>query len=634
MGKILGIDLGTTFSAMAIMENGEPKIVENKEGARTTPSVIALTNNKERLVGVLARRQQITNPENTVFSIKRLLGRRFSDSKIKKYKKLLPYEIQESKDGGIEIKMGDKWHKPAEISSMILQKMKQDAEEKLGEKITDAVITCPAYFDDSQRKETKIAGEIAGLNVKMVLNEPTAAALAYGLTKKDNQQILVYDFGGGTFDVSILDVRKDPDTIEVVGVGGDTHLGGDDFDQKIMDWIIDKFRKEQGIDLGQDKLALQRIKEVAEKAKIELSTTLETEINIPFITSDASGPKHLLYKFTRAEFENLVKEYIDKSIELVKESLKGANLDKKSIEEIILVGGQTRMPAIIESVKTLFNKEPNKTINPDEVVAIGAAIQGAIMGGETKEVLLLDATPLSLGIETEGRVNTILIPKNTTYPTDKAQIFSTAADTQTSVEVHVLQGERPMSSDCKSLGRFILDGIPPAPRGIPQIEVKFDIDANGILSVSAKDKATNKSQSIRIEGGIEMSEEEIEKMKKEAELHSEEDKKKKEVIEIKNSADSLIYSCEKTLKDSGDKINPGLKKEIEDKKEELKKLKDSDNIEDIKAKTEELSGIIQKAGAELYKQTPQTEQKQEGQKQEPTDDKAKDAEEGEYEEKK
>ena len=626
--KILGIDLGTTFSAIAVMEGGEAKIVENREGNRTTPSVVALTKTNERLVGVLARRQQITNPQNTIFSTKRLIGRRFSDPQVQKDKKLLPYEIQESKDGGVEIKMGGKWYKTAEISAMILQKLKQDAEEKLGEKISEAVITCPAYFDDSQRKETKIAGEIAGLDVKMILNEPTGAALAYGLTKKRNQQILVYDFGGGTFDVSILDVRKDPDTIEVIGVGGDTHLGGDDFDQKIMGWIIDQFKKDQGIDLSKDQLALQRIKEVAEKAKIELSTTLETEINLPFITSDSSGPKHLLYKLSRAQFEELVKEFIDRSIKLVKETLKEAKIEPKDIEEIVLVGGQIRTPAIQQAVKDLFGKEPNKSINPDEVVAVGAAIQGAIMGGDAKEVLLLDATPLSLGIETLGGVNTILISKNTTYPTGKTQIFSTAADNQTSVEVHVLQGERPMAGDSKSLGRFILDGIPSTPRGIPQIEVTFDIDANGILSVSAKDKATGKSQSIRIEGSAGISKEEIEKIKKEAELHNEEDKKKKELIEARNTADALIYTSERTLKDAEDKINPDLKKEVEEQIEALKKAKESDNIEEIKNKSRELSQTIQKAGAELYKQAPKTEEK-------PTEeDKGKDTEEGEYKEKK
>ncbi len=633
MSKILGIDLGTTFSAMAVMETGEPKIIENKEGARTTPSVIALTKNQERLVGVTARRQQITNPKNTIFSTKRLIGRSFSDPQTQKDKKLLPYEIKESKDGGVEIKMGDKWHRPAEISAMILQKLKQDAEEKLGEKITDAVITCPAYFDDSQRKATRIAGEVAGLNVKRVINEPTAAALAYGLTKTKSQKILVYDFGGGTFDVSILDVRKDPDTVKVMGVGGDTHLGGEDFDQKVMDWITKEFKKNQGIDLTKDQLALQRIKEAAEKAKIELSATMETEINLPFITSDSSGPKHLYLKLTRTQLENLVKDYIDKSIDLVKEALKGANLENKDIEEIVLVGGQTRMPAIQQAVKNLLGREANKSINPDEVVALGAAIQGGVMGGEAKEVLLLDATPLSLGIETLGRVNTILIPKNTTYPTDKTQIFSTAADSQTSVEVHVLQGERPMAEDNKTLGKFILGGIPSAPRGTPQIEVIFDIDTDGILNVSAKDKASGKSQSIRIEGSIGMSKEEIEKMKKEAETNIEEDKKKKEIIEARNLADNLIYTSEKTLRDAKDKIDEGLKKEIEEKIKELEKTKNSDNIEEIKNKSSELSQIIQKAGAELYKNVQQTEEKKKSEEKKPEDDKGKDAEEGEYKEK-
>jgi len=626
MSKILGIDLGTTFSAAAVMESGLSKIVENKEGGRITPSVVALTKTGERLVGITARRQQITNPKNTIYSIKRLMGRRFSDPEVQKDKKLLPYEIREASDGGVEAKMGDKWLKPPEISAMILQKLRQDAEEKIGEKITDAVITCPAYFDDSQRKATKVAGEIAGLNVKLVINEPTAAALAYSLTKTIGQQILVYDFGGGTFDVSILDVRKDPDTVEVIGVGGDTHLGGDDFDQKIMGWIILEFKKDQGIDLSKDQLALQRIKEVAEKAKIELSTTLETEINLPFITSDSSGPKHLYLKLTRAKLENLVKDYIEKSVYLVKETLKGAKLGPKDIEEIVLVGGQTRMPAIQEAVKNLFGKEPNKSINPDEVVAIGAAIEGAIIGGEAKEVLLLDATPLSLGIETLGNVNTILISKNTIYPTAKTQIFSTAADSQTSVEIHVLQGERPMAQDNKTLGRFILDGIPPSPRGIPQIEVTFDIDSNGILNVSAKDKATGKSQSIRIEGSIGISKEEIEKMKKEAELHAEEDKKKRELIEARNISDSLIYTWEKTVRDAGDKIDKNLKKEIEEKVEALKKIKDGGDIEEIKNKTTELSQAIQKVGAELYKETEAEEKKPKG-------DKGKDAEEGEYKEK-
>jgi len=602
MSKILGIDLGTTFSAVAIMQNGESKIIENIEGNRTTPSVVALTKNNERLVGVTAKRQQITNHQNTISSIKRLIGRRFSDKEVQKDKKLLSYELKEANDGGVEVKMGDKWYKPAEISAMILQKLKKDAEEKLGETITEAIITCPAYFDDSQRKATKVAGEIAGLDVKMILNEPTAAALAYGLTKTGNQQILVYDFGGGTFDVSILDIRKNPDTVEVIGVGGDTHLGGDDFDQKVMGWIIEKYKKEQGINLSNDQLAVQRIKEVSEKAKIELSTTLETEINLPFITSDASGPKHLYLKLSRSEFENLVKDYIDKSIDLVKKALKEAKLEPKDIEEVVLVGGQTRMPAIQEAVKKLFGKEANRSINPDEVVAVGAALQGGIMGGEAKEVLLLDATPLSLGIETLGSVNTILIPKNTIYPVNKTQIFSTAADNQPSVEIHVLQGERSMAEDNRTMGRFILDGIPPSPRGIPQIEVSFDIDSNGILNVSAKDKASGKTQSIKIEGSIGISDEEIEKMKQDAEAHAEEDKKKKELIQARHLADSLIYTWEKTNKESGNKISEDVKKEITEKIEELKKVKDSDNIEEIKAKTSEASQVIQKVGAEIYKE--------------------------------
>jgi len=633
MSKILGIDLGTTFSVMAAVEAGEPKIIENKEGGRITPSVVALTKTGERLVGVLAKRQQITNPQNTIFSIKRLIGRRFSDSEVQKDKKLLSYEIRESLDGGVEVKMGDRWYKPTEISAQILQKLKQDAEEKLGQTIEEAIITCPAYFDDSQRKATKVAGEIAGLKVRKVINEPTAAALAYGLTKKKDQQILVYDFGGGTFDVSVLDIEED--TIDVIAVGGDTHLGGDDFDQKIMNWVVNQFKKEQGIDLSRDPLALQRIKEAAERAKIELSTALETEINLPFITSDPAGPKHLLYKFTRAQLENLVKNYIDKSIELVRKTIEEARevkekkLTIEDIDEIVLVGGQTRMPKIQEEIKKLLGKEANKSINPDEVVAIGAAVEAGILQGEMKEVLLLDNTPLSLGIETLGQVNTILIPKNTTYPTAKTQIFSTAADNQPSVEIHVLQGERPMASDNKTLGRFILDGIPPAPRGIPQIEVTFDIDTNGILNVSARDKATGKEQSIRIEGSCGISNEEVEKMKKEAELHAREDRKKQELIEAKNLADNLIYTTEKTLREAGEKISADIKKEIGEKIEALKKVKDSDNIEDIKNKTQELSQAIQKVGTELYKaaQEKKTEEKksEESKKEKP--------EEGEYHDK-
>ncbi len=599
MPKILGIDLGTTFSAMAVVEGGTPEIIENKEGGRTTPSVTAITKNSERLVGIIAKRQAITNPKNTIFSIKRLMGRKFTDPEVQRDKKLLPYEIREKKDGGVEVKIGDKWYSPPEISAMILQKLKQDAEDRLGEKIEEAIITCPAYFDDSQRKATKVAGEIAGLKVRRVINEPTAAALAYGLTKKKNQQIVVYDFGGGTFDISILDVSED--TVEVKATGGDTHLGGDDFDQEIISWVVKNYKKDEGIDLSKDTLALQRIKEAAEKAKIELSSTQETEINLPFITSDSSGPKHLLCKLSRAQLENMVAEYIQKSIRLVKEILGEAKLKPQDIEAIVLVGGQTRMPKMQEEIKKIFGKEPTKDINPDEVVAIGAAIQGGILQGEVRDVLLLDVTPLSLGIETLGGVNTILISKNTTVPTSKSQIFSTAAENQTSVEINVLQGERPMAQDNKSLGRFILDGIPPAPRGIPQIKVSFDIDANGILNVQAEDKATKKSQSIRIEGSTGLSKTEIERMKKEAEIHANEDQKKKELIETKNIADNLIYTTEKVLKESGDKVSPEAKKEIEERIAELKKVKDSDKIEDIKSRTAELSEAIQKIGAEMYK---------------------------------
>jgi molecular chaperone DnaK len=622
MSKILGIDLGTTYSAMAVIEAGEPKIIENKEGGRTTPSVVAIGKNGERLAGILAKRQQVTNPTNTIFSVKRLVGRRFSDKEIQQDKKLLPYELREGSDGGVEVKMGDKWHKPLEISAMFLQKLKADAEEKLGEKITEAIITCPAYFDDSQRKATKVAGEVAGFAVKRIINEPTAAALAYGLTKQGEKNIVVYDFGGGTFDVSVLDVSED--TVEVKSTGGDTHLGGDDFDQKIIDWLVNKFKQDQGIDLSQDQLALQRLKEAGEKAKIELSATLETEINIPFVTSDSSGPKHLLYKMTRSEFEELTKDFVDKSIEATKQTLKDAKMEIKDIKEVILVGGQTRMPRIQEEIKNLFGKEPHKGINPDEVVAMGAAVQAGILQGDVKDVLLLDVIPLSLGIETMGQVNTILISKNTTVPTSKTQIFSTAVDNQPSVEIHILQGERPSSADNKTLGRFILDGIPPSPRGVPQVEVSFDIDANGILNVSAKDKASNKTQSIRIEGSCGVSD---------------------EAVEAKNLADSLVYTTEKTLKDAGEKVSAETKKEVEEKMEALKKVKDSDDVEDIKKKTDELSQAIQKVGAQMYQQTqeqtpppgetpPQGEQPEQGG--ENKDDKKSDdkqAEEGEYKEK-
>ncbi len=614
MSKILGIDLGTTNSAMAVVENGEPRIIENKEGARTTPSIVAITKAGERVVGVLAKRQAITNHENTIFSVKRLIGRKFSDAEVQRDKKNLPYQIRESADGGVDVKMGDttspdgsavqgKWLNPAEISAMILQKLKADAEAKLGEPVTEAIITVPAYFDDAQRKATKVAGEVAGFDVKRVINEPTAAALAYGLNKKKDEKIIVYDFGGGTFDISILDVGAD--TVEVKATGGDTHLGGDDFDQKLMEWIVDAFKKDNGIDLAKDNLALQRIKEAAEKAKIELSSSMETEVNLPFITSGSDGPKHLLYKISRSQLEQMVGDYIAKSMELVQQTLKEANLQASQINEVVLVGGQTRMPKIIEEVKKLFGKEPNKEVNPDEVVAIGAAVQGGIMQGNVRDVLLLDVTPLSLGIETMGGVSTVLISKNTTVPTAKTQVFSTAADSQPSVEIHVLQGERPMAQDNKTLGKFMLDGIPSAPRGTPQIEVSFDIDANGILNVSAKDKATSKTQSIKIEGSSGLSKDEVEKMKKDAELHASEDKKKQEGIEAKNLGDSLIYTSEKTLKDGGDKVGADMKKDAETKIAALKETLKTDNVEDVKAKTKELSELMQKIGAELYKQNPQ-----------------------------
>ena len=600
MSKILGIDLGTTNSAMAVIEGGEPKIIENKEGNRTTPSIVAVSKSGDRLAGLLAKRQAVTNPKNTLFSIKRLIGRKFSDQEVRRDKEWLTYELREAPNGGVEIKMQEKWLRPEEISAMVLQKLKHDAEEKLGDKIIEAVITVPAYFDDSQRKATQDAGEIAGFKVRRILNEPTAAALAYGFNKKKDEKIVVYDFGGGTFDLSVLEVTSD--TIEVKAVGGDTHLGGDDFDQKIIKWIADEFKKEQGIDLAKDTLALQRLKEAAEKAKHELSTAPETEINLPFITSDESGPKHLVMKFARSQLEKLVGDMIEKSIQITKQVVKDSGFQLDGINEVILVGGQTRMPAIIEAVKKLFGKEPNKSINPDEVVALGAAVQAGIMQGEVKDVLLLDVTPLSLGIETLGSVFTKIIEKNTTVPTAKTQIFSTAADSQTSVEIHVLQGEREMAHDNKTLARFILDGIPPSPRGMPQIEVAFDIDANGVLSVKARDKATGKEQSVRIEASSSLSKDEIKKMKKDAELHAEEDKKKREAVDLKNITDTLVYTAEKALKDAGDKVPAETKAEIESKIEELKKVKDGEDSDTIKRASEELSSSLQKIGEAMYKQ--------------------------------
>ncbi len=600
MAKILGIDLGTTNSAMAVVIAGKPEIVENKEGNRTTPSMVAISKNGERLVGLLAKRQAVTNPGNTLFSIKRLIGRAYHDSEVQRDEKLMPYKIVHAGEA-VKVTMGDKDYTPQEISAMILQKLKQDAEEKLGETITEAVITVPAYFDDAQRKATKEAGEIAGLNVRRIINEPTAAALAYGFDKKADEKIAVYDLGGGTFDISILEVGGD--TVEVKSTNGDTHLGGDDFDQVIIQWIIDEFKKQEGIDISKDSLALQRIKEAAEKAKIELSTAMETEINQPFITSDASGPKHLVMKMSRAKLEELVGELVEKTLEPVKKALADAKLSASEINEVVMVGGMTRMPLVLQTVEKFFGKKPNITVNPDEVVALGAAIQGGVLEGSVKDVLLLDVTPLTLGIETMGGVSTPLISRNTTVPTSKSQIFSTAADNQPGVEIHVLQGEREMAGDNKTLGKFLLDGIPPAPRGIPQIEVTFDIDANGILNVTAKDKATGKSQSIKIEASSGLSKEEIEKMKKDAEMHAEEDKKKKELVEVRNLADTLVYTTEKAIRDAGDKITDEEKKPVQEAIEELNKVKNGDDLNDIKAKTEALSQAAQKIGEKLYKAT-------------------------------
>jgi len=600
MAKILGIDLGTTNSAMAIMESGDARIIENKEGNRTTPSMVATSKSGDRLAGLLAKRQAVTNPKNTLFSIKRLIGRKFSDGEVKRDGAWLPYEMKEAANGGVEIKMGDKWLRPEEISAMVLQKLKTDAEEKLGEKITEAVITVPAYFDDSQRKATQAAGEIAGFTVRRIIPEPTAAALAYGFNKKKDEKIVVYDFGGGTFDVSVLEVTSD--TIEVKAVGGDTHLGGDDFDQKIIKWIAEEYQKEQGIDLAKDTLALQRLKEAAEKAKLELSTTTETEINLPFITQTAEGPQHLVKKFSRSKLEELVGEMIDKSVAITGQVVKDAGFTISEINEVILVGGQTRMPAIIEGVKKLFGKEPNRTINPDEVVAAGAAIQGGILQGDVKDILLLDVIPLSFGIETLGGVMTKLIEKNTTIPTAKTQVFSTAGDGQTSVEIHVLQGERQMAKDNKTLATFMLEGIPPAPRGVPQVEVTFDIDANGVLAVKAKDKATNKEQSVRIEASTSLSKEEIERMKKDAEMHAEEDKNLREMTDMKNTADAMIYTAEKAVKDAGDKVPADLKSDIDAKVTALKGVKDGADKDAIRSASEALSTSMQKIGEIMYKQ--------------------------------
>jgi molecular chaperone DnaK len=599
MSKIIGIDLGTTNSAVAIIEGGSPKIIENVEGNRTTPSIVAITKNGDRIVGLLAKRQAVTNPENTISEIKRYMGHRFDDPGVQKDKSSAPFKIEAGEDGGVKVKMSDKFYRPEEISAMILQKIKSDVEAKLGEKVTEAVITVPAYFNDAQRKATKDAGQIAGLDVKRIINEPTAAALAYGFNKKKNEKIVVYDFGGGTFDVSVLEIGDD--VIEVKSTDGDSHMGGGDIDRKVVNWIAEEYKKESGVDVRKDALAHQRLKEAAEKAKHELSTTMESEINIPFITSDASGPKHLLLKMSRATLESLSKEYIDHSIEITKRALESSPFKMNEINEIIMVGGQTRMPAIVEAVKNLFGKMPNMSINPDEVVALGAAVQGGVLAGDVRDVLLLDVIPLSLGIETLGGVGTKLIEKNTTIPASKSQVFSTAADNQTSVEIHIVQGERPMASDNKSLGRFILDGIPPAPRGMPQVEVTFDIDVNGILNVKAMDKASGKVQSIKIEASSGLKEEDIKKMQADAELHAEEDKKKREVVDVKNTAEMIIYTAEKALKDNEAKIPADVKDSVNAKIKALQEVKDSSDIEKMKNATEELSSEMSKIGEAISK---------------------------------
>lgn len=598
MGKIIGIDLGTTNSCVAVMEGGSPKVIYSSEGRNTTPSVV---DPIDRVVGDVAKRQQALKPKRIIYSIKRLIGRRFTDESVKRDIKLLPYVINSGRDGMAVVEAEGKTFTPQEISAMILQKLKKDAESYLGDKVTQAVITVPAYFDDAERQATKQAGEIAGLEVLRIINEPTAAALAYGLDKKHAHTIAVYDLGGGTFDVSILELGEG--VYEVKATNGDTHLGGDDFDQVIINYLADEFKKENNVDLRSDPQALQRLKEAAEKAKIELSTSSEAEINQPFITQGTAGPLHLTTKLSRAKLESLVGDLITKTFEPVKKVLKDAGIEKGKIDEIILVGGMTRMPKIVEEVTKFFGKEPNKSVNPDEVVAVGAAVQAGVLGGEVKDVLLLDVTPLTLGLETLGGVATPIIDRNTTIPTKKSQVFSTAADNQTQVEINIVQGERPMAADNKSLGRFILDGIPPAPRGVPQVEVTFDIDTSGILSVTAKDKATGKEQAIKITGSTGLNKEEVERMTKEAEANAEEDSKKKELIDAKNSGDALVFTAEKSLKDAGDKVKEDIKKDIEEKITALRDVLTKDSKEDIETKTQELSDALQKIGQEMYGST-------------------------------
>lgn len=611
MSKILGIDLGTTNSAFAVIEGGEPKILENAEGMRTTPSIVSQAKNGDRLVGVLAKRQSVTNPQNTIFQIKRFIGHSFDEPGVQKDIQAVPFEVRKADNGGIEVKMGDpakngagKWYRPEEISAMIIQKIKADAEARLGEKITEAVITVPAYFNDSQRKATKDAGAIAGLDVKRIINEPTAAALAYGFNKKKNEKIAVFDFGGGTFDISILEVGED--VVEVKSTDGDAHLGGKDIDQKIINWLAEGFQKEHGVDLRKDPLSKQRLDDAAEKAKIELSTAVESEINLPFITSSDAGPLHLVRTMKRADLEELTREFVDRAMQITKRAMEASPFKLNEINEVILVGGQTRMPMIQKAVEDFFGKKPHMGVNPDEVVALGAAVQAGVLQGDVKDVLLLDVIPLSLGIETLGGVATKLIEKNTTIPASKSQTFSTAADNQTSVEIHVVQGERPMAADNKSLGRFILDGIPPAPRGMPQIEVSFDVDVNGILSVTAKDKASGKTQSIKIEASSGLKDEDIKKMQQEAELHAEEDKKKKENAEVKNTAEMMLYTAEKAIKDNEAKIPQDVKDSVNQKIAALKGVKDGTDGEAIKKATEELSTEMSKIGEALQKAGAET----------------------------
>ena len=608
MSKIIGIDLGTTNSAIAFIEGGEPKILENAEGMRTTPSVVAMAKNGDRLIGVLAKRQSVTNPKNTISQIKRFIGHSYDEPATQKDIKAVPFETRKSENGGIEVKMsgpgGDKWYRPEEISAMILQKLKADAEAKLGIKITEAVITVPAYFNDAQRKATKDAGQIAGLDVKRIINEPTAAALAYGFNKKKNEKIAVFDFGGGTFDISVLEVGED--VVEVKSTDGDAHLGGKDIDQKIINWLADDFAKEHGVDLRKDALSKQRLDDAAEKAKIELSTAVQSEINLPFITSSDAGPLHLVRTMKRADLEEICREFVDRAMIITQRAVEASPFKVDEINEVILVGGQTRMPMIQKTVENFFGKSPHLGVNPDEVVALGAAVQAGVLQGDVKDVLLLDVIPLSLGIETLGGVATKLIERNTTIPSAKSQIFSTAADNQTSVEIHVVQGERPMASNNKSLGRFILDGIPPSPRGMPQIEVTFDVDANGILNVKAMDKASGKTQSIRIEASSGLKDEDIKKMQTDAEVHAEEDKKKKEIAEIKNTAEMITYTAEKALKDAGDKVPADLKGGVEAKIAALKEVKDGADPEKIKKATEELSTEMSKIGEAMQSSSAKT----------------------------